>query len=521
MRSRSFRPSRSLFVSAASVSLLAAAAPAQIVFQPATTHALVGQRPDAVATGDFDGDGDRDFAVSTGQPSGVNGPERVEVFLNDGSGSFTAGQALVVGSNVGAGALVAADLDRDGDLDLALAMHGTGRVQVLLNAAGTFVLGTSAPVNASEPRALAAGDIDQDGDLDVVASNRESSTVSVLSNDGAGALAFVATIAVGVEPRGVALEDLDGDGALDLAVAAQDSRRVEIRFGDGLGGFGVPVSIAIPGNEKPSGLVAADLDDDGDVDLATTGDDNDVGLVFVLANLGGGTFSATATLSGGVDPDAIVAFDLDGDGDEDLAFADQAANAVGTLSNLGGVAYGAPASFAAGVRPGGIAGTDVDGDGSIDLIVANRDSNDVRVLRNANAGGVERYCSTSVNSFGAGARIDSSGSTSLAANGFALSVRGAPPAHNGIFFYGATSASVPVGAGFRCIASPVVRLGPPLVTGADGRAVRPLDFTAPPLGAGASQVLAGSTWNFQFWYRDPFAGKFVNFSDALSATFRP
>ncbi len=46
------------------------------------------------------------------------------------------------------------------------------------------------------------------------------------------------------------------------------------------------------------------------------------------------------------------------------------------------------------------------------------------------------------------------------------------------------------------------------------------DITSPPQASG--QILDGSTWNFQFWYRDPNGGgAFYNFTDGLSATFCP
>jgi hypothetical protein len=36
----------------------------------------------------------------------------------------------------------------------------------------------------------------------------------------------------------------------------------------------------------------------------------------------------------------------------------------------------------------------------------------------------------------------------------------------------------------------------------------------------AGQITAGSTWNFQFWFRDPVAGgASFNLSDGLEVTF--
>src|SRR5678816_2866537 len=91
-------------------------ASAQISFQGATPYDLQGLRPDWVATGDYDGVNGPDFAVSSDQA----GPDLVEIFDNQGNGTFAAGQVIALGGGVSTAALVSADLDGDGDLDLAV-----------------------------------------------------------------------------------------------------------------------------------------------------------------------------------------------------------------------------------------------------------------------------------------------------------------------------------------------------------------------------------------------------------------
>ncbi len=49
-----------------------------------------------------------------------------------------------------------------------------------------------------------------------------------------------------------------------------------------------------------------------------------------------------------------------------------------------------------------------------------------------------------------------------------------------------------------------------------------LNFTAPPAGSGLGAITPGSTWYFQFWYRDPLGGgPAFNLSDGMMATFCP
>ena len=58
-------------------------------------------------------------------------------------------------------------------------------------------------------------------------------------------------------------------------------------------------------------------------------------------------------------------------------------------------------------------------------------------------------------------------------------------------------------------------------TGTNGLVAYDVDLTKPPTGGGAGMITAGSTWNFQFWYRDPTGPATFNSSDATSLTFLP
>jgi hypothetical protein len=136
---------------------------------------------------------------------------------------------------------------------------------------------------------------------------------------------------------------------------------------------------------------------------------------------------------------------------------------------------------------------------------------------------VSRHCTAAPNTAGAGAVLDvqAGSSVSLAANDLVLTIVGGPPNKFGIFFYGPNAESeTPFGEGFRCVGGSLFRIQPPLQIAGDGSVTRVIDYGTPPMNGGGGQVSADSTWNFQFWYRDPQGGPSgFNASDALRITF--
>jgi photosystem II stability/assembly factor-like uncharacterized protein len=128
------------------------------------------------------------------------------------------------------------------------------------------------------------------------------------------------------------------------------------------------------------------------------------------------------------------------------------------------------------------------------------------------------YCTTSPNSVGSGAVISYLGTVSIAANDLVLVAAGLPGNTPGIFYYGTSTVDFPLGDGRRCVGGALFRLPPSFADG-QGTLNWSVDLTNPPAVAG--QITAGSTWNFQAWYRDPGGpgGAGHNLSDGLNVIF--
>lgn len=128
------------------------------------------------------------------------------------------------------------------------------------------------------------------------------------------------------------------------------------------------------------------------------------------------------------------------------------------------------------------------------------------------------FCPATANSTGVPAHIDFVGTTSVSRNDGQVFVSNCPPNKTGLCFVGDAQGQVPFGNGFRCATGQLLRVCT-IHVGAGGSALAGYDLAAPQL---AGNLVAGSTWNFQFMVRDPAAGGAAfNASDAMTIEFVP
>jgi fibronectin type 3 domain-containing protein len=334
----------------------------------------VGNTPDAVTSGDLDGDGDIDLAVANW------GSDTVSILLNNGSGIFTQSTTPAVGSYPFL--IISGDFDGDGDIDLAIADDA---VSILFNNGnGTFAPRSSVNVKG-DPISVTTGDLDGDGDIDLASASPDSNTVSILLNNGNGTFAQSSTPSVGNSPYSVTAGDFDGDGDIDLATANLGSNTASILLNNGSGGFIQSPTTPTVGS-WPCAVTSGDLDGDGDIDLAVANWGSDT--VSILLNNGSGIFTQSSAPGVGEQPASVTSGDLDGDGDIDLAVANVNDNTVSILLNNGSGTF-IESSTPNVVSPTSVTAGDFDGDGDIDLAVSNQGSNTVSILLNGGTTGVE------------------------------------------------------------------------------------------------------------------------------------
>jgi hypothetical protein len=290
-------------------------------FAPATLIAT-GELQTGVVAGDFNHDGAPDIAVADWGAAGV------EVLLNQGDGTFRA--PVTYATSADPQAIAVADLDGDGVLDLATVDSFAARGLAVLKGRGdgTFVTKQDY-MTETQSQGLAIGDVNGDGVPDIVVANRTpgAPTVKTFLGSRTSPLAYTQSTPAPVSDAiAVILADLNEDRHPDVVVMGALGPAVLLGRGDGT--YGAPAPVAVAGAIGGNGLLAADLDGDGHLDLAVTtgsasGYRTSGETVIVASGVGDGTFRPPQAFQAGSLPYALGVADFTGDGRPDLVAADK------------------------------------------------------------------------------------------------------------------------------------------------------------------------------------------------------
>jgi hypothetical protein len=326
----------------------------------------VGTAIVSVAAGDLDGDGKADLVTSNSSPRGLL------VLFSSGDGSFQ--DPVVIPTSETTSSVITADLSGDGLLDLAGVMSGS-----FSRLSESLVVVTSGPERTfSEPRVIAVGslpraviatDLDRDGDLDLVTVNEVSADVSVLRNDGKGELAEAVSHAAGTSRAFLAAADWDGDGDIDLIAASRKSRDLSLLSNDGTGAIGAPVPVHLP--FLPVFFRVVDLNRDGLADVLT-GEAASSEVSVFLRNPDGtlGKAASYEIWPGPVPlaPADVLVADVNGDGAADVVTANLRIDSVSVLLNKGDGTLRGAVEFDAGDGPRALAAGRLKARAGLDLV---------------------------------------------------------------------------------------------------------------------------------------------------------
>jgi hypothetical protein len=278
---------------------------------------LTGMFPGPLAVGDFNNDGNLDFVVAYQGTCGI-GPG-ADLFLGDGKGGFRRMSIDQIGA--GSYAMIAADLNGDGKLDLAMGLAGcgvgAGKLDVLLgNGDGTFQSAQGYHTGI-EPSGVAAGDFNGDRKLDLIVDDGSTGRHYFFAGNGDGTfqLGKVIPVIQGLHYSANAIAaDFNGDGKLDFAFIGFTEIVVELGNGDGtFGQFFVSDTGA-----GMSSIAVGDVNRDGKPDVVALYGLNTLGIF--LGN-GDGSLTLTSTYAALTERNLAIG-DLNNDGIPDLVVSD-------------------------------------------------------------------------------------------------------------------------------------------------------------------------------------------------------
>jgi len=287
-----------------------------------------GSEPQGLAVADFNSDGIPDLATIDGNNVGIalgngDGTFQTPVYFSDGASSFPS--------------FVVADFNHDGIPDVAVT--NLGGIGVLLgNGDGTFKTRVDIRLNPSGQHSgelIAVGDFNHDGIPDLVTAN--GSYLMAVLGKGDGTFGPEKDSPVKLNPSGGSIVTMDfkKTGYLtDLAMAG--SEKLETYTGNGDGTFTLGQTI-YPGAGIPqgvAGMLAADLNEDGIVDIALCYYHNTTtpGTVGIYAGKSDGTLNTTpTTLTVGLEPLSVALGFFDGTGAPELVTANYKDDTVSVL----------------------------------------------------------------------------------------------------------------------------------------------------------------------------------------------
>lgn len=403
-----------------------------------------GLGPRGICSGDFDGDGKPDIAVTNSADSSMS------VLLNTASpgtinpGSFAAGVTFATGRSPWG--ITSADIDGDGRSDLLVANNGSSTFSVFRNTATSGSISSSSFAarvdftTGSAPKDIASGDLNGDGKPDVAITNNAAASFSSFRNTAVAGTINAASFdakndfATSTSPTCIAINDADGDNKPDVIVSNNASNSVSV-FRNNPQPLPPAVTSVSPNSAIPGTTVtingsnfnataASNTVYFGATKAAVTGGSTSALTVTVPAgatlgpvsvlntsqlcagqqlypfiptfNNGGNlsAFTSKVDLATGTNPSGIATGDIDGDGKADMIVSSAGANTVKLYHNISTSGTVAASSFDTAVSfttlnaPGNIKLADVDNDGKPDIVVVNTSSDTVSVFRNTATSGI-------------------------------------------------------------------------------------------------------------------------------------
>ena len=251
--------------------------------------------------------------------------DKIAWYENDGAAdpSFTA--RTIATSADGAYSVYAADIDNDGDMDVLSASFTDDKIAWYENdgAADPSFTARTITTSADEAVSVYAADIDNDGDLDVLSASKGDDKIAWYENDGAADPSFTArTITTSADYAWrVYAADIDNDGDMDVLSASINDSKIAWYENDGAADPSFTARTITTSADGARSVYAADIDNDGDMDVLSASFSDDKIAWYENDGAADPSFTARTITTSADGANSVYAADIDNDGDMDVLSA--------------------------------------------------------------------------------------------------------------------------------------------------------------------------------------------------------
>ncbi len=287
---------------------------------PVSPSTTVGGTVGALGVADMDGDGDLDLVHGSQIIATPSQHVTISWYENDGAANFSLATSYDIllthpSPQTGVNNLVPFDADADGDTDLLVMTYEAEGPDLFLNdGTGQLSAATGLSLPSYKASGFAVADFDSDGDLDFIVSDLTGlfDQHRFFRNEGEGTFTDAAEVDAGHWLGNLPVGDFDGDGDIDLLGGTVDNDVIKLLRNDGSGNFTVSGTIGAPGGGISWKHAIVDLDNDGTLDLLLKAAD---GYIFVCPEM---LVCSQYVLVSQYSRTGIAAADIERDGDVDF-----------------------------------------------------------------------------------------------------------------------------------------------------------------------------------------------------------